>query len=261
MARFAVWTCVKSRVLIAIAIGLLTLVTPLSLWAQDISELKKGVVKITAQAEGKERVGTGFILRLEEKSVYIVTAAHVVSGDPNPRVEYFGQGNKVVRVNVLHLEGGNAEQGLAILLVKDKDDVPSGLTQLELASFVTLSGGEDVTIIGFPHRRNWAVVKGNISVQQGRIIEVNATISEGNSGGPVIKDSKVVGLVTDVREGFGHAVTARSVQDYVEGLGISLAPPTAKVSRRPFFFIASHLNLDSGLPQGTKVAMLDSRRV
>ena len=44
---------------------LLLLRTPFpgSLWAQDIAQVKKGVVKITAHVEGQQpKVGTGFIV-------------------------------------------------------------------------------------------------------------------------------------------------------------------------------------------------------
>ena len=46
-------------------------------------------VKITAQVEGQQpNVGTGFIVRLEKDVAHIVTAAHIVSGDSHPQVEF-----------------------------------------------------------------------------------------------------------------------------------------------------------------------------
>ncbi len=61
--------------------------------AQSIEEIKKGVVKITAQADGKTKVGTGLIIRLEKDAAYIVTASHVIEGDPQPKVVF--RGNEV----------------------------------------------------------------------------------------------------------------------------------------------------------------------
>jgi S1-C subfamily serine protease len=47
----------------------------------DTEYLRKGVVRITAAPPGQnQKVGTGFIVRLEKDLAYIVTAAHVVSG-------------------------------------------------------------------------------------------------------------------------------------------------------------------------------------
>ena len=46
-------------------------------------------------------MGTGFIVRLDPDIVYIVTAAHVVAGDPQPSVEFFTNPNVPVRATVL----------------------------------------------------------------------------------------------------------------------------------------------------------------
>ena len=69
----------------------LLILFPGSLLAQDTTQVKKGVVKITAQMDGKSRVGTGFVVRVDKDAVYIVTAAHVVEGDPKPTVTFFPQ--------------------------------------------------------------------------------------------------------------------------------------------------------------------------
>lgn len=61
--------------------------------AQDITQLQSGVVKITAKPpSGTANVGTGFIVRLETNAAYIVTAAHVVAGDPSSHVESSPEG-------------------------------------------------------------------------------------------------------------------------------------------------------------------------
>ena len=62
---------------------------PHLLWGQDIDDMKKGVVKITAHVEGQQpKVGTGFIVRVDKNAAYIVTAAHVTEGDPKPTVTF-----------------------------------------------------------------------------------------------------------------------------------------------------------------------------
>ena len=55
-------------------------------YAQDIDTLRAGVVKISSLSEGKRKTGTGFIVKLEPSIAYIITAAHVVEGDPAPQV-------------------------------------------------------------------------------------------------------------------------------------------------------------------------------
>ena len=70
--------------------------------ATDLNTFKAGVVKITANPqEGGRKVGTGFIVRLEPEVVYIITAAHVVSGAAQPEVEFFTKRNVPVKGAVL----------------------------------------------------------------------------------------------------------------------------------------------------------------
>ena len=120
-------------------------------------------------------------------------------------------------------EGGDEVRGLALLIVKGKDNIPIGLTQLSLASSSHPMAGQDIMLIGFPRGVGpWAVIKGNISSRQGRDIYFSPTVGEGNSGGPIIQNGKVVGLVGAGGQSIGQGVTARSIEDYLEGFGIPM---------------------------------------
>ena len=89
-------------------------------YAQDIETLRAGVVKISSLSEGKRKTGTGFIVKLEPSIAYIVTAAHVVEGDPAPQVEFFTRQNVSVKAEVRKIEGGDP-QGLALLVVRGQE--------------------------------------------------------------------------------------------------------------------------------------------
>lgn len=207
------------------------------IWAQDIPRLQAGVVKITASVGNKKNVGTGFIVKLEPEIVYIVTAAHVVSGDAQPRVQFFTQQDVPIRANVKHAEGGDDVTGMALLTVRGKENLPSGLAALSLASGSRVSGGEDIMVIGHPRGGgDWAILKGSIANAsgQGRYLTVDANIDEGNSGGPIMHDGKVAGLLGGVTR-YGRGVTAGSVREYLEGHGIDIrtAPPAAVARVQP----------------------------
>ena len=191
--------------------------------AQDIEDLKKGVVKITAKPpQGTVKIGTGFIVRVEPNAAYIVTAAHVVAGDPNPKVEFFTKRNMPVMAEVLGLEGDDEVRGLALLVARGAENLPAGLTALSLAGAARLSGGEDILVIGFPRNAGpWALIKGNISSRQGRDIYFSPSVDSGHSGGPVFQGGKVVAVVGAGSQSVGRGITARSVQDYIEGFGIT----------------------------------------
>ncbi|MBC7837018.1 MAG: trypsin-like peptidase domain-containing protein [Nitrospiraceae bacterium] len=199
--------------------------------AQDIARLQSGVVKITAKPpEGFPNVGTGFIVRLETNAAYIVTAAHVVAGDAHPKVEFFTKRNMPVMAEVLGLEGDDEVRGLALVVVRGTENLPKGITSLPLAT-ASLSGGEDILVIGFPRNAGpWALIKGNISSREGRDIHFSPSVDSGHSGGPVLRGGNVVAMVGSGRQSVGRGVTARSVQDYIEGFGIMSHERTSAAS-------------------------------
>ena len=127
---------------------LATLLLPHLLWGQDIEDLKKGVVKITAHVEGQQpKVGTGFIVRVDKDAVYVVTAAHVTEGDPKPTVTFSPLAQQPFAAQVIGIEGGDPH-GLAALRVAGP--IPDGVVALALDLTTKVAGGEAVTFIGFP---------------------------------------------------------------------------------------------------------------
>ena len=200
--------------------------------SQDVEQLQAGVVKITAKSSGgTPKGGTGFIVRLDRDVAYIVTAAHVVAGDPQPKVEFFTKRNLPVLTEVLGLEGDDEVRGLALLVVRGEENLPKGLRALPLAETRRFSGGEDIIMIGFPRNAGpWAVVRGNISSRQGRDLYFSPTVDSGHSGGPILQSGKVVGLVAVAGQSSGRGVIARSVHDYVEGFGITVEDHIAPAS-------------------------------
>jgi hypothetical protein len=190
----------------------------------NAEQLKSAVVKITAKPSGgSSKVGTGFIVRLDEDVAYVVTAAHVVAGDPQPKVEFFMKRNLPVLSEVLGLEGDDEMRGLALLVVRGPENLPKGLSALPLSETLRFVGGEDIMVIGFPGNAGpWAVVKGNISSRQGRDLYFSPSVDSGHSGGPIIQKGKVVGLVTVAGQSSGRGVIAQSIHDYVEGYGITV---------------------------------------
>jgi S1-C subfamily serine protease len=195
---------------------------PNATWLQDIEQFKPGVVKITARSsQGLQKIGTGFIVRLEKDIAYIITSAHVIAGDSQPALEFFTKRNVPVYSTVLGIEGDNELRGLALLAVRGQENLPSGLAALPLASSVPLGGGQDVVVIGFPRSAgSWAVSKGTIASRQGRIVNIGAPLDEGNSGGPLIHNGKVIGMVAGSSQSFSQGITTFSVVDYLDGFGI-----------------------------------------
>jgi len=186
---------------------------------QDIEILQKGVVKVTTTTfEGKRKIGTGFIVRLGVDVVYIVTASHVIEGARDVKVEFFTGRNRLIPVEVLGLEGDDP-RGLAALAIEGK--IPAGVSVLKMDRVTPVRAGEPVTIIGFPDAGGpWAVTKGEIVGRKGKTIAFSGAVDEGNSGGPLIKEGQVIGVVTEARAPFAYAAPAVIAQYVLESWGV-----------------------------------------
>ena len=201
--------CGRSLVLTLYALSLLAMFASESLQAQDIAQVKKGVVKITAQVDGKTKVGTGFIVRIDKDAVSIVTAAHVVEGDPKPTVTFFSNPQQQLVAQVIGIQGGD-QNGLAALRVAGP--MPNGVVALPLDLTTKVAGGETLTFIGFPRTLPpWTVSTGSLSGTNGPILAFQALVEEGNSGGPLLLNEQVIGVVSETRERLGYAVPASIV--------------------------------------------------
>jgi formylglycine-generating enzyme required for sulfatase activity len=195
---------------------LLPSLLPQILHAQQIEELKSGVVKITAQVEGQQpRVGTGFIVRLDKDAAYIVTASHVIEGDSKPQVSFFPQPQQSFPARIIGIESQN-QKGLAVVQVSGA--IPDGLIALALDHTNEIAGGEPVTFIGFPRTlAPWAVSTGSLNGLKGPELSFQALIEEGHSGSPVLHRGAVVGVVTDARDRMGYAVPSAILEVALKG--------------------------------------------
>jgi hypothetical protein len=194
---------------------------PSVLKSQGIEDLKNGIVKISATVDGKTKVGTGFIVRLESGTAYIVTAAHVIEGDSKPQVAFHPRANEFLPSRVLGIEGGDP-RGVATLVVRG--GVPSEARAFSISSRTTVRGGESVTVIGFPGQTGtpWMVTTGTIGGRTGGDLTFSGIIGEGNSGGPLLLEGKVIGIITQMGSKVSYANPITSARFAIEGWGVKL---------------------------------------
>ncbi len=133
-------------------------------------------------------------------------------------------------------------QGLALVVVSGS--APSSVIPLPLASDAAVSGGESIAVIGHQNSAgDWGVITGTIGSRQGREIRIQAPIEQQTSGGPLLRNERVLGLITTTLGAFANAITVRGIQDYLDGalppgvLGsapsIPPTPPVAKPEPTP----------------------------
>ena len=181
------------------------------------------VVGLHADISRREySTGTGIVLTADG---YIVTNTHVLDGAKAVTVttsdgtEYTGK-----------LVGADAVSDIAVLKIEAQ-----GLTPAEFGDSSSLQVGDDVVSIGNPlgEQLRWTMTNGIISainrdmVYNGHsmtLLQTNAAINEGNSGGPLINMYGQVIGITNMKalstgvEGIGFAIPTASIRPIVNAL-------------------------------------------
>lgn len=135
-------------------------------------------------------VGTGFFI---DKEGHILTCSHVIEDSKSILVEIPYLGDKKIEVDVLGL---CPELDLAIL--KTRNYVPKDYYNLHERDYVySVKPSSEVYAIGFPlAQKNLKFTRGVISGREDGLIQTDAPINRGNSGGPLMLDDKVIGINT-----------------------------------------------------------------
>ena len=171
-------------------------------------------------------VGSGFVI---DKAGHVVTSLHVVEGAETITVSFSNRDRVKAR-----LVGADPATDLAVLQL----ETPSrALTPLILGDSDRLAVGDPVVAIGNPFGLDRTVTAGIVSAlarpltapngaELEDVIQTDAALNEGSSGGPLIDSSgTVVGVATAVagdeegaRPGIGFAVPVNTVRTVVAQL-------------------------------------------
>ena len=159
-----------------------------------VRRVKPSVVSVlTYDAKGEPLIsGSGFFIRPGE----VVTNAHVIRGASRVEIHTLEGKGRTYRVAGAFAVDENAD--LALLSV----ELPVERSQPLTFSNTLPDEGEQVFVIGNPLRLEGSVSDGIVSAVRevpdlGRIIQVTAPVSHGNSGSPLFNmRGEVIGIVT-----------------------------------------------------------------
>jgi S1-C subfamily serine protease len=189
-----------------------------------------GVVQITstsgniADASQQQALGSGFVL---DKAGHIVTNYHVIQGADEIRVSFSNRDTVDAQ-----LVGSDPSTDLAMLQV---DTAASALTPLPLGDSDKVQVGDPVVAIGNPFGLDRTATSGIVSALQrlitapnrftiDHVIQTDAPINHGNSGGPLLNSrGQVIGVNTQIETGgvdsgnvgIGFSVPSNTVKDVV----------------------------------------------
>ena len=214
------------------------------------------------QSQQGTATGSGFLI---DTDGHMVTNNHVIEGAEDITVT-LGDSDEVYEAEVV---GTDPSTDLALIKV---DAPESAMKPLRLADSTDVKVGDPVIAIGNPFGLDRTVTTGIVSALQreisslnqyaiSNVIQIDAAINSGNSGGPLINtDGKVIGVNSQIATGgtsngnvgIGFAVPSNTVKDVVDQLletgevkhaylGISGATISGQLSE------ALNLGTDSGV--------------
>jgi S1-C subfamily serine protease len=183
-----------------------------------------GVVQVTTSTAGGSGLGSGFVL---DTKGHIVTNYHVIDGADTIQVSFSNKDTLPAK-----LIGSDPSTDLAVLEVNAG---ANALTPLALADSDLVRVGDPVVAIGNPFGLERTVTSGIVSALQravsapngytiDEVIQTDAAINQGNSGGPLLDASgKVIGVNSQIETaggspgnvGIGFAVPSNTVKTIV----------------------------------------------
>jgi S1-C subfamily serine protease len=229
---------------------------------------------VPSQQQQTQALGSGFVI---DKAGHIVTNYHVVEGAKSVDVSFSNNESKKAKV-----VGVDASTDIAVLQV---DAHARALTPLPLGNSDTVHVGDSVVAIGNPFGYDRTVTTGIVSALQrviqapnsysiDHVIQTDAALNKGNSGGPLLDArGEVIGVNSQISTGgsgtsgnvgIGFAVPINTVKTVAAQLissghvnhpyiGIT-AQPVSKTAAKLFHLPVSHGLLVAGVQPGSGAA-------
>lgn len=250
--------------------------------ADAVEKIYDSVVVVKTYFRNKVySTGTGFVYKKEGSRYYLLTNHHVIQ-DGDKVAVVFTDGTEV-NVNVV---GGDKYSDIAVLSY----DTSKSIKVSEIGNSVGMRVGDTVFAIGAPLDSaiySWSVTRGvlsgkdrevEVSVNSSnstdwimQVLQTDAAINSGNSGGPLCNSNgEVVGitnmkLITDGVEGMGFAIPIEEATTYADRiingedmsrpyLGVSMVDASVEAYARQFGIVPTEGVLIGSVEEGSPSA-------
>jgi S1-C subfamily serine protease len=236
----------------------------------NVSNIKLARTFDYGEVEVPQGAGSGYVW---DQNGHIITNYHVVQGG-SIFVVTFHNDTKQYKAKLV---GASPEKDIAVLKLEDK---PEKLTPVTLGSSKDLQVGQSSFAIGSPFGLDYTLTTGVISalgrkiegvagVKINDMIQTDAAINMGNSGGPLLDSSAdLIGMNTVIfstsgsSAGLGFAVPVDTIKNVVPqiikhgkyirpGLGIGIVPDTMKkrLAQKTKGLIISYIDMKGSAAQ------------
>ncbi|MBA4192705.1 MAG: hypothetical protein C0467_32465 [Planctomycetaceae bacterium] len=262
---------------LAVLVGVLTFANPTAAHGEKLTKVeigKRGKAATAFVDVPKGGTGTAFCIH---PSGLFITNEHVVRAGAkeeitlvlNPSV----QGERVLKARVVRMD---KELDLALLRVDGAKELPS----LPLGSIKDVAELSDVVACGFPlgfalsgDKKNYPAISvnaGSVTAlrYKGRELEhiqIDVSLTFGNSGGPVLDETgKIIGVVVGglggVGKGINKAIPVSHLEGFLNKPDVAFTPPelTRETLAKPIEFKANVVSFVPGAPEVTLKLMLQA---
>lgn len=238
--------------------------------ADAVEKVYDAVVVVSTYKDNKlYSTGTGFVYKIENQKAYIITNNHVVESGSKVTVTFTD--GRVVETEII---GKDALSDIAVLGLKEKDVI----SVAELGNSNDLRVGDTTFAVGAPLDSvySWTVTRGILSGKDRmvevelsgeyvmKVLQTDAAINSGNSGGPLCNSNgEVIGvaslkLVDESVEGMGFAIPIEVAIEYASKLisgevitqpylGVSMINVTDGYYYPQYYKILNEYNITSGV--------------
>ncbi len=247
--------------------------------SSSVDKVYGSTVAISATANGKAvSTGTGFIYKKSKGLAYIMTNNHVISDADSAKIE-FNDSDKKIDAKIV---GGDKYADIAILTIPDDDEYLA----VEIGENENLKLGDTIFTVGTPMGTNYkgTVTKGilsgkdrmvevNVSSNTAdyymKVIQIDAAVNPGNSGGPLCDVSgNVIGVISlkivqDTVEGMGFAIPIEDALKYASVIekGETISRPYIGITMadlsQEYLLWQNRINIPDGVDEGVAVVSVE----
>ena len=247
--------------------------------SSSVDKVYGSTVVVCAYAKGKQiSTGTGFIYKKSGKLAYIMTNNHVIDGADSVQVE-FNDSEKKIDAKIV---GGDKYADIAVLTIDDDN-----YQVVEIGDNESLKLGDTIFTVGTPMGVNYkgTVTKGilsgkdrmvDVSVTTSvaadyymKVMQIDAAVNPGNSGGPLCDVSgKVIGVISlkiveNTVEGMGFAIPIEDALNYANIIekGGSISRPYLGISMidltEEYYLWQNRITIPEGVDKGVAVVSVE----
>ena len=248
--------------------------------SSSVDKVYNSTAVVLAYSNGKQiSTGTGFIYKKNKGLIYIMTNNHVIDGADKAEIE-FNDSEKKIEAKIV---GGDKYADIAVLTIDDdKEHEP-----VEIGDSEAIKLGDTIFTVGTPMGVSYkgTVTKGilsgkdrlvDVSVSSStsdyymKVLQLDAAVNPGNSGGPLCDVSgNVIGVISlkiveDRVEGMGFAIPIEDAVKYAGKIedGGSITRPYVGISMldltEEYYLWQNRITIPEGVDEGIAVVSVEN---